>query len=105
MEKSPKMYQLLKMILLNSFIIGIFSERTEDPCLKSEIKVMVSNRKPFVVYDGENEIFSGLEVAIVENFSRKMNKQIEFIKSDVDLQNIFGSANAIRNFFNQSIHS
>lgn len=64
---------------------------------------MLSNRKPFAYYEKRN--FKGLDVAIVENFGRKMDFSIEFIRTKFDLLTEFSSADTFESFFNKTEHS
>lgn len=64
-----------------------------------KITVMVSQSEPFAVFNNEKQKFMGLDTKIVENFGRKYHFQIEYIKANVSLKEVFGSENRTDNFF------
>lgn len=64
-----------------------------------KITVMVSQSEPFAIFKNENPKFKGLDTTIVENFGRKYHFQIEYIKANESLKEVFSSENRTEIFF------
>lgn len=64
-----------------------------------KITVMVSQSEPFAVFKNEKQKFMGLDTTIIGNFGKKYHFQIEYIKANESLKEIFGSENRTEIFF------
>lgn len=87
------------LIFLLKFSLGFAVHLKNHPDLT--ITVALSERKPFVILDG-NATPTGLDVLIIENFARKFNLKIKYIIMNTSMNDIFIKMENSTSFANQN---
>lgn len=69
---------------------------------KRELKVMISQRIPFITYQNQSSQPKGLDILILEHFAKTHNFQIEYVKSNESLHEVSKSNKRMNDFFIKS---
>lgn len=88
-----KMFQQNRFILLLFliyFTLNVYSMQT--------INVMVSRAEPFVNFKQETNTIDGLDIKLIENFGKKFNFNIKYIRSNESLNVVLRSKNQMQKF-------
>lgn len=79
-----------------SLTISLTDEKQLIP-KEHKITVALSERKPFVIFDG-NKSPRGLDVTIIENFAQKFKLQIDYYICNSSLNNVFANEENFESF-------
>lgn len=96
------MMNLPRVIFQVYFILKIQLIFAKMPSKK--ISVMFSQRKPFVIENGLNDVPRGLDVSILQNFAQQFQIEIEYIRSNKSLNTIFYSEKTFKQFMEKKSH-
>lgn len=86
------------MIALIVLLLLFFSLEVHSKESVQKISILFSNFEPFVIENENVNAPTGLDVSIIENFSKKFNLNTEYIRSNKSLNYIFQTESAFRNF-------
>lgn len=86
------------MIAFIVLIRLIFAREVQSQEPVQKILILFSNFEPFVIANQNEEAPKGLDVSIMENFSKKCNLKTEYIRSNESLTSVFQSENAFEKF-------
>lgn len=86
---------LCSMLILKILLCAIFAAKVSNS--QNELLVAFSQRQPFVFRNQGHHQLKGLDILIVENFSKKFHLQIKYIEFNSSLNEMFNDEQSMGN--------